>query len=123
MTLVDLDIAESVIAFQGESSLHGLSRRQPYWAEVAALASGTVDAIFVKAAEGIGIANLLAARVLAETGHNADPKIRINNGTPRTLTVDGSFIEERPDLATALVAQVDRAAAAKAANAAVAPSS
>jgi ABC-type nitrate/sulfonate/bicarbonate transport system substrate-binding protein len=111
VTLVDLDIAESVIAFQGESSLHGLSRRQPYWAEVAALASGTVDAIFVKAAEGIGIANLLAARVLAETGHNADPKIRINNGTPRTLTVDGSFIEERPDLATALVAQVDRAAA------------
>jgi len=45
-----------------------------------------------------------------ETGHHPDPKIRINNGTPRTLTVDASFIDERPDLAAALVAEVDRAA-------------
>jgi ABC-type nitrate/sulfonate/bicarbonate transport system substrate-binding protein len=47
----------------------------------------------------------------SETGHHPDPNIRINNGTPRTLTVDASFIEERPDLAAVLVAQVDRAAA------------
>ena len=40
-----------------------------------------------------------------------DPNIRISNGTPRTLTVDASFIEEGPDLAAALVAEVDRAAA------------
>ena len=110
VTLVDLDIAESVIAFKGEPSLHGLRRRHPYWAEIAALAAGTVDAVFVKGGEGIAIANLIAARVLMETGHHPDPKIRINNGTPRTLTVDASFIDERPDLAAALVAEVDRAA-------------
>ncbi len=110
VTLVDIDVPERLITHQGEADLHGLSRRHPYWAEIAALATGAVDAIFVKAAEGISIANLIAARVLVETGRHPDPKIRINNGTPRTLTVDASFIEERPDLAAALVAQVDRAA-------------
>jgi ABC-type nitrate/sulfonate/bicarbonate transport system substrate-binding protein len=111
VTLVDLEIGESVITQQGDAGLHGLSRRQPYWAEIAALANGAVDTVFVKGGEGISIANLLGARVLVETGHHPDPNIRINNGTPRTLTVDASFIEERPDLAAVLVAEVDRAAA------------
>lgn len=109
VTQVDVAIDEPVITHKGDPSLFGLSRRHPYWQEAAALARGEVDAIFVKGAEGITISNLLAATVVVETGHHADPKIRINNGTPRTLTVDSSFIDERPDLAAELVTQVHRA--------------
>jgi ABC-type nitrate/sulfonate/bicarbonate transport system substrate-binding protein len=109
VTLVDVAIEESIITHKGDPSLFGLARRHPYWQEIAALARGEVDAIFVKGAEGITISNLLAAHEVVETGHHADPKIRINNGTPRTLTVDTSFIEERPDLAVELVTQVHRA--------------
>nr|WP_294501830.1 ABC transporter substrate-binding protein [uncultured Rhodopila sp.] len=116
VTLVDVVVAKPIITERGDAGLHGLSRRQPYWAEIAALAAGRVDAVFVKGGEGVAIANLLGARVLVETGHHPDPNIRINNGTPRTLTVDASFIEERPDLAAVLVAQVDRAAAWARAN-------
>jgi ABC-type nitrate/sulfonate/bicarbonate transport system substrate-binding protein len=108
-TLVDVAIGESIITHKGDPGLFGLARRHPYWPEIAALARGEVDAIFVKGAEGITISNLLAATIVVETGHHADPKIRINNGTPRTLTVDASFIEERPDLAAELVTQVHRA--------------
>ncbi|MFN5453121.1 ABC transporter substrate-binding protein [Bradyrhizobium sp.] len=107
--LVDVAIEESIITHKGDPGLFGLTRRHPYWQEIAALARGEVDAIFVKGAEGITISNLLAATIVVETGHHPDPKIRINNGTPRTLTVDASFIGERPDLATELVTQVNRA--------------
>jgi ABC-type nitrate/sulfonate/bicarbonate transport system substrate-binding protein len=110
VTLADVAIEESIITHKGDPSLFGLARRHPYWQEIAALARGDVDAIFVKGAEGITISNLLAARVVVETGHHADPRVRINNGTPRTLTVDASFIEERPDLAVELVTQANRAA-------------
>ncbi|MCK1274706.1 ABC transporter substrate-binding protein [Bradyrhizobium sp. 61] len=108
-TLVDVAIEESIITHKGDPGLHGLARRHPYWHEIAALARGDVDAIFVKGAEGVTISNLLSAAVVVETGHHPDPKVRINNGTPRTLTVDASFIEERPDLAVELVTQVHRA--------------
>ena len=111
VALVDLEIAEPVIAGHGEQSLFGLPRRHPYGRELAALARGEADAVFVKGAEGIVAANLVAARVVAETGHHPDPAIRINNGTPRTLTVDAAFVDARPDLGVELVAQVERAAA------------
>ncbi len=44
------------------------------------------------------------------TGFHPDPKIRINNGTPRPLTVDATFADERPDLVADLVATVQRVA-------------
>ncbi len=107
--LVDLAIEESVIQLVGDPKLFGLRRRHPYWAELAALARGEVDAIFVKGAEGIATANLIGATTVAEFGFHPDPKIRINNGTPRTLTVDETFAAERPDLVARLVEVVVRA--------------
>lgn len=109
VTLVDLPIAESVIIAAGEPSLHGLRRRHPYFEEVQALVRGQADAIFVKGAEGIVVANLIGAQVVAEFGHHPDPKIRINNGTPRTLTVDAALADQRPDLVVRLLTVVQRA--------------
>ena len=109
VSLVDLPIEESVIVAQGEPSLFGLRRRQPYARELQALASGEVDAIFLKGAEGIVVANLIAAQVVAEFGNHADPRVRINNGTPRVLTVDEALSQQRPDLVVRLLEVVARA--------------
>lgn len=106
---VDLPIEESVIVGVGEPSLFGLRRRHPYFRELRALVQGEVDAIFVKGAEGILIANLIGARVIVETGRHPDPTIRINNGTPRLLTVDDALATERPDLVIELLRLVDEA--------------
>jgi ABC-type nitrate/sulfonate/bicarbonate transport system substrate-binding protein len=109
--IVPIDIAEKVLARPGDPALAGLRRRHPYWHELSALLRGEVDAIFVKGAEGITVTNLAAAVVVTEFGRHPDPAIRINNGTPRTLTIDGWLAEERPDLAARLVRLVARAGA------------
>lgn len=109
VTLVDLPIEESVILAAGEPSLHGLRRRHPYFAEVQALVRDEADAIFVKGAEGIVVANLIGAQVVADFGSHPDPKVRINNGTPRTLTVDAALADQRPDLVVRLLEVVQRA--------------
>lgn len=109
LTLVELPIEESVILAQGEPSLFGLRRRHPYFREVEALVSGEVDAIFLKGAEGVVVANLIGAQVVAEFGNHPDPKVRINNGTPRVLTVDDALSQQRPDLVVRLLDVVARA--------------
>ncbi|MGE4305142.1 MAG: ABC transporter substrate-binding protein [Novosphingobium sp.] len=80
--------------------------REGYRAEVEALGRGEVDAVFVKGALGIEVARRLGAEVIAETGFHPDPAVRINNGTPRTLTVDAQLLEERPDLVERFLSRV-----------------
>ena len=108
-TLVELPIEESVIIAQGEPSLFGLRRRHPYFRELQALASGEVDAVFLKGAEGVVVANLIGALGVADFGNHPDPKVRINNGTPRVLTVDDALSRQRPDLVVRLLEVVARA--------------
>jgi len=91
-----------------QGSFFGLKRRLPYGREVLAAARGEIDAFFVKGAEGLVLANQIGARVVSEFGFHPDPKMRINNGTPRPLTVDTRFLDERPDLVADLVATVAR---------------
>ncbi|MGH6806718.1 MAG: ABC transporter substrate-binding protein, partial [Ensifer adhaerens] len=91
--------------------LYGLRNRQAYGAEVAALLRGEVDAIYVKGTPGISLANLFATHTVAEFGFHPDPKIRINSGSPRILTVDERLAEDRPDLVTKLIATLKRASA------------
>lgn len=106
--LVDIGASEPVLLNPTDQRLHGLKRRFPYGEEIAALHRGEIDAFFVKGAEGVTVANLLGARVVVSTGFHPDPKIRINNGTPRPLTVDATFADERPDLVAELVSSMQR---------------
>lgn len=108
--LIELAAKEPVLLGPTEERFHGLRRRLPYGEEIAALHRGQIDAFFVKGAEGVTVANLIAAQVVVSTGFHPDPKIRINNGTPRPLTVDATFADERPDLVAELVATVQRVA-------------
>ncbi len=111
LTLADVRLVELPAATGADSagSLFGLPRRQPYAREAAALQRGEIDAFFVKGAEGVQAANALGAVALADFSRHPDPRVRINNGTPRTLTVDDTLVQERPDLVQLLLAQVQRA--------------
>ena len=109
--IVDIELADSVLASQEGPSLFGLKRRQAYGEEIAALLRGEVDAIFVKGTAGINVANLIGAVTVAEFGFHPDPAIRINSGSPRILTVDELLAEERPDLVTRLIEAIGRASA------------
>ncbi|MDR6100245.1 ABC-type nitrate/sulfonate/bicarbonate transport system substrate-binding protein [Agrobacterium larrymoorei] len=109
--LIDLVATEPVLLGPAEDRFLGLRRRFPYGEEIAASHRGEIDAFFVKGAEGVTVANLIGAHVVVSTGFHPDPKIRINNGTPRPLTVDATFADERPDLVAELVATVRRVAA------------
>jgi len=84
----------------------GGERRHHYESEVAALLRGDVDAIFVKGVLGIQVLHMLSAQLVIDLGSHPDPLVRNGNGTPRTLTVDASFIARRPDLVARFLGQV-----------------
>ncbi|MCX5493699.1 ABC transporter substrate-binding protein [Kaistia dalseonensis] len=109
--IVDIPVAESVIDGVGDPTRFGLKQRLPYAHEIAALIRGEVDAVYVKGTQGITVANLFAAVPIVEFGFHPDPKIRINSGSPRVLTVDERLAEERPDLVAALIGTIRRAGA------------
>lgn len=93
----------------GSPRLHGLRRRLNYALEIKALHRGDVDAVFVKSAQGIVAANLLAAHIVSDFGFHPNPEIRINAGTPRVLTIDEEFLAKRPDMVVDLVIETLRA--------------
>lgn len=109
--IVDIPLDETVLDGRDGPQLHGLRNRQPYGAEAAALLRGEVDAVFVKGTGGIAIANLLAAHTVVEFGFHPDPKIRINSGSPRVLTVDERLADDRPDLIARLIETLQQASA------------
>ena len=109
--IVEIALADSVLASQEGPSLFGLKRRQAYGEEIAALLRGEVDAIYVKGTAGINVANLIGAVQVVEFGFHPDPKIRINSGSPRVLTVDELLAEERPDLVRKLIEAIFKASA------------
>jgi len=79
--------------------------------EVIGLLRGEVDAIFLKGAHGAQVANQFGLHTVIDTGSHPDPLIRSNNGTPRTLAVDGNLLDNHFDVAVSIVEQVLRAEA------------
>jgi ABC-type nitrate/sulfonate/bicarbonate transport system substrate-binding protein len=74
--------------------------------ETRALMRGEVDAIFHKGARGLELAFAIGARILYNLGDHPDPKVRVNNGSPRTLTVDAGFIRRDLPLVSRLLKRV-----------------
>jgi len=77
--------------------------------ELIALLRGEVDAIFLKGAHGAQAANQFGLVTVIDTGAHPDPLVRANNGTPRTLAVDGHLIDNHFDAAVTIAEQVLRA--------------
>jgi ABC-type nitrate/sulfonate/bicarbonate transport system substrate-binding protein len=76
-----------------------------------ALLRGEVDAIFLKGAHGAQVAHQFGLTTVIDTGAHPEPLIRANNGTPRTLAVDGHLLDNHFDAAVTIVEQVLRAEA------------
>ena len=74
---------------QGSSRRHGDTPRE-------ALLRGEVDAIYAKGAWG-GAASREGLRQLFDINTLPDPALRINNGTPRPITVGRSYLERHPE--------------------------
>lgn len=69
-----------------------------YASLAAALVRQDVDAIFVKGAKGMELANQAGLRLLYDLRHHPDPFIRANNSAPRPITVDAALWRDQPQL-------------------------
>jgi ABC-type nitrate/sulfonate/bicarbonate transport system substrate-binding protein len=116
--LVDQDI-ETHYSDRSAENLNGTlawggrstSRARANNLEVIALLRGEVDAVFLKGAHGAQVANQFGLTTVIDTGVHPEPLIRANNGTPRTLAVDGHLLDNHFDAAVTIVEQVLRAEA------------
>ncbi len=78
--------------------------------EMFALIRGEVDVMFGYSVWGLELRELLGAREIVNLNAQADPAASINNGQPKTLTVSGALLRERPDLVDRYVLQLVKGA-------------
>ncbi len=107
--LEDHEIPTMVLDGQVISMGTGRRGRHSYSSEVHAMTSGLVDAVYVKDVRGAQATHLMGAQVFADINGHPDPYIRINNGTPRPLTVNAWLLDNYPHLVDCLVEQVHNA--------------
>ncbi|MFD5874768.1 ABC transporter substrate-binding protein [Streptomyces sp. NPDC060322] len=79
-------------------------------AEIAALRRGDVDAVYVKGAVAVEAARRAGAEVAVELDELPDRRFRVNNGTPRPITVHQRLLDDHPDLVDRFLAVLLRAA-------------
>jgi ABC-type nitrate/sulfonate/bicarbonate transport system substrate-binding protein len=77
--------------------------------ELIGLLRGDIDAIFIKGAHGVQLAEEFGLQVIVDTGSHPDPRIRSNLGAPRTLTVDQHMLDHHPIAAERILQTVLRA--------------
>jgi ABC-type nitrate/sulfonate/bicarbonate transport system substrate-binding protein len=77
---------------------------------IEALVEGRVDAVYVKGARAAEAARVEGLRVAVDLDATGHERYRVNNGTPRPVTVHQWLLNERPDLVIAFLAQSLRAA-------------
>ncbi|MFE7295711.1 ABC transporter substrate-binding protein [Streptomyces sp. NPDC057579] len=75
-----------------------------------ALRRGAVDAVYVKGALAVEAARGAGAEVAVELDALPDRRHRVNNGTPRPITVHQRLLDEHPDLVERFLAVLLRAA-------------
>ncbi|TXF96724.1 ABC transporter substrate-binding protein [Massilia arenae] len=80
------------------------------WQGIAALVRGDVDAVYVKGAAAVEAARAAGVEVGIDLDALPQRRHRVNNGTPRPITVHRDFLERQFDLLTRFLAQTLRAA-------------
>jgi len=104
LTLDDVTLVEVPSTRQGgRNNLHGL------WA-FDDLASGKVDALYVKGASAIDAAKQFGVVVGINLDKLPDRRYRVNNGTPRPITVHEDLLENHYELVVRFLEQTLRAA-------------
>lgn len=80
------------------------------WVAVTAVARGLADAAYVKGSAGLAAARQAGLVILADLADLPGPRWRINNGTPRPLTVHEELLQYRPEWVVAFLEESLRAA-------------
>jgi ABC-type nitrate/sulfonate/bicarbonate transport system substrate-binding protein len=78
--------------------------------DVQALANGKVDAVYVKGASAVDAARRAGVVVGIDLDRIPNPWFRVNNGTPRPITVHEDLLENHFDLVVRFLEQTLRAA-------------
>jgi 2'-hydroxybiphenyl-2-sulfinate desulfinase len=81
-----------------------------WWHGIEFLARGEVDAVYVKGAAAAEDARRHGVVVGIDLDGFHDKAFRVNNGTPRPITVHERLLDERPDLVVAFLTETLRAA-------------
>lgn len=101
--LVEVPLSASVPGNQNE----GLQR---LWSGIEYLAAGKVDAVYVKGAAAVDAARRFGVVVGIDLDSLGDRRFRVNNGTPRPITVHQNLLDEHFDLVVRFLHQALRAA-------------
>jgi ABC-type nitrate/sulfonate/bicarbonate transport system substrate-binding protein len=76
-----------------------------------ALLDGKVDAVYAKGASAAIYTQRYGLRTVVDLGAETQTRFKINNGTPRTITVDRDFATEHPEIVARYLAVLIRVAA------------
>ena len=106
LTLDDVHFVE-VGSGQGAREGAGLGS---LWAGLDNLARGEVDAVYVKGASAVEAAQRVGAIVGIDLDAFTDRRYRVNNGTPRPITVHEDLLYDHFDIVVRFLAQTLRAA-------------
>ena len=81
------------------------------WAALHLVADGGADAAYIKGAAAIEAAQAAGLVVAVELDQLPERRFRVNNGTPRPLTVHDDLLQSRPEWVVGFLAQTLRASA------------
>lgn len=105
----DVELVEVALHPQ-DDQLPATESLQRLWSGLDYLVRGEVDAVYVKGASAADAARRLGLEVGIDLDVVASPRQRINNGTPRPITVHQSLLDEHFDVVVRFLAQTLRAA-------------
>ncbi len=113
---LDLSAVEQVEVDPRLDPSVGRDARRGAWPGVRELERGDVDAVYVKGARAVEEAQSIGAVVGVDLDAFEDPSLRVNNGTPRPVTVHADLLRDRPDVVTRFLVRSLRAAQWAASN-------
>lgn len=110
LTLADVTVVEVGVERNPQVRTETQSARRTTTWGVAELLRGAVDAIYVKGARAQEIAREHGLRVAVDLDATESKRLRVNNGTPRPITVHEDLLQARPEVVIGFLAQSLRAA-------------
>lgn len=105
----DVELVEVALQDQ-EQAANPQEGLQRLWSGLDYLVRGEVDAVYVKGASAADAARRLGLVVGIDLDQITDPRYRINNGTPRPITVHQSLLDNHFELVVRFLAQTLSAA-------------